>query len=115
MSTETIFSKIIKREIPANIVFETESIIAFKDVSPQAPTHILVVPKKPIRGISDAMPEDKELLGEMLLAVAAIARDIGLDSDGYRIVINNGAGAGQTVFHLHMHILGGRSFDWPPG
>ena len=115
MSSETIFSKIIKREIPADILFENESVLAFKDISAQAPHHILVVPKKPLKGLADASSADKDLLGEMLLAVAAIARELGLEASGYRVVINNGAGAGQTVFHLHMHLLAGRAFNWPPG
>jgi histidine triad (HIT) family protein len=113
--TETIFSKIIDREIPAQIVFENELVLAFKDVSPQAPVHILIIPKTPLKGLSDASTENRMVLGEMLLAVATIARDLGIEESGYRVVINNGAGAGQTVFHLHMHLLGGRSFDWPPG
>ena len=115
MSTETIFSKIIKREIPADIIFENDSLLAFKDIGPQAPHHILVIPKKPLRDLAHATAEDKDLLGEMLLAVASIARDLGIEASGYRVVINNGAGAGQTVFHLHMHLLAGRLFNWPPG
>ena len=115
MSVETIFSKIISREIPANIILETDSILAFKDVNPQAPTHILIIPKKPIKGLAESTIADKELLGEMLLAAATIARNAGLEPDGYRVVINNGPQAGQTVFHLHIHLLGGRIFDWPPG
>ncbi len=112
---ETIFSKIILREIPADIVFENEQVLAFRDIAPQAPSHILVIPKKPLINLNDAVPSDKELLGELLLAVPEIARQEGLESCGYRVVINNGAGAGQAVFHLHLHILGGRKLGWPPG
>ena len=115
MGEETIFSKIIRREIPAHIVFESENVLAFKDISPQAPSHILVIPKKHIRDLDHAKEEDRSLLGELLLAVADIARSLGLPQDGYRVIINNGARAGQTVFHLHLHLLGGRNFDWPPG
>lgn len=113
--TDTIFTKIINREIPAKIVYETESVLAFRDINPQAPTHILIIPKKAIRDVSAAEPEDKALLGELLLAAADIATKEGLKEDGYRLVINNGVNAGQSVFHLHVHLLSGRSFAWPPG
>lgn len=112
---ETIFSKIIRKEIPADIVYETESVLAFKDIAPQAPVHILVIPKKHIRDVSAASDDDGEVLGQLLLAAKAVAREQSLEEDGYRLVINNGAKAGQTVFHLHLHILGGRPFTWPPG
>ncbi len=115
MNDDTIFSKIIRREIPADIVFESDQVLAFRDVSPQAPTHILVIPKKPLKDVLDATPEDCELLGRLLLAAGHIARSLGLDQDGFRLVVNTGSGAGQTVFHLHMHILAGRDFAWPPG
>ncbi|MFG6097986.1 histidine triad nucleotide-binding protein [Leptothoe sp. ISB3NOV94-8A] len=114
MSEDTIFSKIIRKEIPADIVYEDDLCLAFRDISPQAPTHILVIPKKPIPKLSDAVVEDKELLGHMLLTVKEIADAEGL-SNGYRVVINTGQDGGQTVFHLHMHLLGGRSLAWPPG
>lgn len=114
-STETLFTKIIKREIPATIVYETETVIGFKDITPQAPVHILVVPKKVIKDVSAATKDDQAVLGELLLAAAEIARQEGLAPDGYRLVINTGRSAGQTVFHLHVHLLGGRSFSWPPG
>ncbi|MDV3350810.1 histidine triad nucleotide-binding protein [Leptothoe sp. LEGE 181152] len=114
MSEDTIFSKIIRKEIPADIVYEDELCLAFRDISPQAPTHILVIPKKPIPKLSDAVVEDKQLLGHMLLTVKEIADAEGL-SNGYRVVINTGQDGGQTVFHLHMHLLGGRSLAWPPG
>ena len=113
---DTIFSKIIKGEIPAKIVFESDRVLAFHDVNPQAPVHILVIPKKPISDIASAGVEDRELLGELLLTAGDIAREQGLpEKGGFRLVVNNGAGAGQTVFHLHVHLLGGRGFNWPPG
>ena len=111
---ETIFSKIIKREIPAKIVYEDDLALAFHDVNPQAPVHILVVPKQPIPMLSNAAAEDQLLLGHLLLVATKIAKDLGLES-GFRLVINNGSEAGQTVFHLHLHILAGRSLKWPPG
>lgn len=112
--TDTIFSKIIRREIPANILYEDDLALAFSDVNPQAPTHILVIPKKPIPQLDAAEPEDLELLGHLLLTVKKVARKAGL-SKGYRVVINNGADGGQTVYHLHLHILGDRPMKWPPG
>ena len=115
MGEDTIFGKIIRKEIPATIVYEDDRILAFHDVNPQAPIHILVIPKKPIATLSNATEEDSALLGELLYRASCIARDEGLNEGGYRIAINNGAGAGQTVFHLHIHILGGRAFSWPPG
>ena len=106
MSEDTIFGKIIRKEIPADIVHEDDLCLAFRDITPQAPIHILVIPKKPIPKLSAAAPEDKELLGHMLLTVKSIAEKEGL-SNGYRVVINTDQDGGQTVFHLHMHILGG--------
>ncbi|KAF3884222.1 MULTISPECIES: histidine triad nucleotide-binding protein [Nostocales] len=113
-TTETIFSKIIKREIPANIVYEDELALAFKDITPQAPVHILVIPKKPIAKLSDAGSEDTVLLGHLLLTAKRVAEEAGL-TNGYRVVINTDADGGQTVYHLHLHILGGRQLSWPPG
>lgn len=113
--SDTIFSKIIRKEIPAQIVYETEKVLAFKDINPQAPTHILIIPKPIIKDVASAGPEHKELLGELLLAAGEVARQAGLDEGGYRLVINNGSGAGQTVFHLHIHLLAGRPMHWPPG
>ncbi|WP_427162815.1 histidine triad nucleotide-binding protein [Aliinostoc sp. HNIBRCY26] len=113
-TTETIFSKIIRREIPANIVYEDDLALAFTDVHPQAPTHILVIPKKPIPKLAEATPEDQAILGHLLLTVKAVAEAAGL-KDGYRVVINTGEDGGQTVYHLHLHILGGRPMAWPPG
>jgi len=110
-----IFCKIIDRKIPSRIVHEDNLSIAFHDVNPQAPIHILVVPKKHIPEIHSMTPEDKELVGHLFLNATKIADTLGLDKNGYRMVINNGAGAGQTVFHIHLHILSGRHFSWPPG
>ena len=110
----TLFEKIIAREIPANIVFENDLCLAFRDIAPQAPTHILVVPKKPISRVSTASPEDEGLLGHLLLTAAKIAKTENL-ADGFRIVINNGPHGGETVPHLHVHLLGGRHLTWPPG
>ncbi|MGD1903731.1 MAG: histidine triad nucleotide-binding protein [Geitlerinemataceae cyanobacterium] len=113
--SDTLFSKIIRREIPADIVYEDELCLAFRDIAPQAPTHVLVIPKKPIPRLSEVTPDDTALLGHLLAKVATIASDLGLADSGYRIVINNGDDGGQTVDHLHLHILGGRSMQWPPG
>ncbi len=112
--SDTIFGQIIRREIPADIVYEDDLALAFKDINPQAPTHILVVPKKPIPCISEAASEDKALLGHLFWTVKLVAEKAGL-SNGYRVVINNGADGGQTVDHLHLHILGDRQMKWPPG
>jgi len=115
MANETIFSKIIKKEIPAKIVFESETVLAFRDVQPQAPTHILIIPKKPIINLMHATAADREILGELLLVASKLASDLKLEEGGYRVVINNGEAAGQSVFHLHLHLLSGRKFAWPPG
>jgi histidine triad (HIT) family protein len=112
--TETIFSKIIRKEIPADIVYEDNLAIAFRDVNPQAPVHILVIPKEAIAQLSDAESKDHALMGHLLLTVKRIAEQEGL-MNGYRVVINNGDDGGQTVHHLHLHILGGRQMTWPPG
>ncbi len=111
---DTIFGKIIKREIPADIVYEDEQCLAFRDVNPQAPMHILVIPKQEIPKVADASQDDKQLLGHLLTTAAEIANKEGY-GDGFRLVINNGEKAGQTVFHMHVHILGGRPMSWPPG
>ncbi len=110
----TIFSKIIAKEIPADIVFENERLLAFRDINPQAPVHILLIPKKEIVDIASVEKEDKELLGEMMLAVQEIVQQEGLSS-GFRLVTNTGSDGGQEVPHLHFHILGGRKMTWPPG
>lgn len=112
--TDTLFTKIIHREIPADIVFEDDLCLAFKDINPQAPTHILLIPKKPIDRIAHAQAQDQQLLGHLLLKVKEITTQQGIE-EAFRLVINNGEAAGQTVFHLHIHILAGRSFSWPPG
>lgn len=114
MSEKTLFSRIIDREIPADIIYEDAHCIAFRDINPQAPFHALVVPRKPIPKLADASPEDGEVLGRLLLAAAEVARQHG-HGDAFRLAVNNGAAAGQTVFHLHVHVLAGRSFAWPPG
>ncbi|KZL51278.1 MULTISPECIES: histidine triad nucleotide-binding protein [Cyanophyceae] len=111
---DTIFAKIIRREIPANIVYEDDLALAFTDVNPQAPVHILVIPKKPIVKLADAESQDQALLGHLLLTAQRVAAEAGLNN-GYRVVINNGADGGQSVYHLHLHILGGRQMAWPPG
>lgn len=111
----TIFEKIAAREIPARIVHEAEDFIAFHDVHPQAPVHILIVPKRAIPRIAEAQPVDAALLGRMLLASGQIAEEAGLAEGGYRLVINNGRDAGESVAHLHIHLLGGRGLQWPPG
>lgn len=113
-NTETIFIKIIRKEIPAHIVYEDDLALAFTDVNPQAPVHILVIPKKPIVNLATAEPEDQALLGHLLLIVQKVAAQAGLEN-GYRVVMNTGVDGGQTVHHLHIHILGRRSMSWPPG
>jgi histidine triad (HIT) family protein len=111
----TIFEKIIAREIPADILHEDELCVVFRDVSPKAPTHILVVPKKPLPRIAEADAGDESLLGHLLLTAARVARAEGIEESGFRVVINNGRDGGETVPHLHVHLLGGRPLGWPPG
>jgi histidine triad (HIT) family protein len=111
---DTIFGKIIRREIPADIVYEDDIALAFRDVNPQAPVHILVIPKQPLPKLADAESQDHAMLGHLLLTVKRVAEQVGL-TNGYRVVINNGDDGGQTVNHLHLHILGGRQMKWPPG
>lgn len=113
-STDTIFGKIIRKEIPADIVYEDDLALAFRDVNPQAPIHILVIPKQPIAKLADAESQDHALMGHLLLTVKRIAEQQGL-TNGYRVVINTGVDGGQTVYHMHLHLLGGRSMTWPPG
>jgi histidine triad (HIT) family protein len=110
----TLFGKIIRREIPADIVYEDDLCLAFRDINPQAPTHVLVIPKREIARLSDVGAEDQALLGHLMLAAVSIARSLGV-GDAFRLVVNNGAEAGQSVFHLHLHILAGRKLRWPPG
>ena len=111
----TIFEKIVAREIPARIVAETEEWIAFHDISPQAPVHVLVVPKRVIARVGEAQPGDVALLGALLLGVREVAEKLGLLESGFRVVINHGRDGGETVPHLHVHVLGGRPLGWPPG
>lgn len=111
----TIFEKIIAREIPARIVAEGEEWLAFHDISPQAPVHVLVIPKRVIPRVGEAVASDEKVLGTLLLAVGEIARLTGIDATGFRVVINHGRDGGETVPHLHVHVLGGRSLTWPPG
>ena len=111
---DTIFQKIIDKELPADIVYEDELALVFKDINPVAPMHLLIIPKKQIEKVSDAEDQDKELLGHLLLVAGKVARDLGID-EAFRLVVNNGAGAQQTVFHLHIHLIAEREFTWPPG
>jgi len=113
--SRTLFEKIAAREIPAEIVFEDDQVVAFRDINPKAPTHVLVVPRKPMPRLADAEAADRELLGHLLLKAAEVARLLGLESGGFRLVLNNGRDAGETVPHLHCHVLGGRVLSWPPG
>ena len=112
--TECIFCQIVKRELPSDVVREEGQWLAFHDIHPQAPIHILVVPKQHIASLAKASEQDSLLLGHLLLAAKSIAQEQGVGSD-YRIVLNTGEGAGQSVFHIHLHLLGGRAFSWPPG
>jgi histidine triad (HIT) family protein len=112
--SKTLFEKIIDKELPASIVYEDEHCVAFKDINPGAPTHVLLVPRKLIPKLSDATAADQSLLGHLMLVASKLANQLGI-GDAFRVAINNGAGAGQSVFHLHLHILGGRPMKWPPG
>ncbi|MBD8879622.1 MULTISPECIES: histidine triad nucleotide-binding protein [Rhodanobacter] len=112
---DTIFDKIIRREIPADIVYEDDEVLAFRDLNPQAPVHVLFIPKKAIPTLDDAKPEDAALLGRLLLAIAEYARREGFAEQGYRAVSNCREYGGQTVYHLHVHLLAGRHLKWPPG
>ncbi len=113
--SEDLFLKIISREIPADIVYEDDDVLAFRDVNPQAPLHVLIIPKTHIRTINDIRPQDAELFGKLFLVARKIATEEGVAENGYRVVMNCNAAAGQTVFHVHLHLLGGRQFSWPPG
>ena len=112
--SDSIFTKIKNKEIPGNVIYEDDKCFALEDINPQAPVHILIIPHKEIAKISDSTPEDKELLGHLLLVSKTIAQKYELENN-YRLIINNGAGAGQSVFHIHVHLMGGRSLDWSPG
>jgi len=111
--SDTIFGQIARGEIPADIVYEDDRALAFRDINPQAPTHLLVIPRQPIARLSEATEADGGLLGHLMLVAGRVARDAGLKD--FRVVVNDGAGAGQTVFHLHLHVIGGRALSWPPG
>lgn len=113
--SETIFTKIIAKEIPADILYEDDEVLAFSDVNPQAPVHFLVIPKKPIVTINDLEDEDAVLVGKLYLTAKKIAKDKGIAESGYRTVMNCNADGGQSVYHIHLHILGGKSLSWPPG
>jgi histidine triad (HIT) family protein len=110
-----LFCKIVRREVPAEVILEDDEVLAFKDVRPVAPSHALVIPKKHITSIHDAQTEDGALVGRMMLAAQEVAEKLGLGRSGYRLVINTGQDAGQSVLHLHVHVLGGRTLAWPPG
>lgn len=111
----TIFSKIIRKEIPAKIVYEDDLCLAFYDISPQAPVHIVLIPKQQIRSMAEVTPEDQTILGHLMVKASQIAEKQGLKDSGYRLVLNTNEDGGQSVFHLHIHILGGRTLSWPPG
>lgn len=115
MKNNCIFCKIARKEIDAKIVYEDDETIAFKDITPQAPVHFLFIPKKHIETLNSVSAEDVSLIGRLFLKIKNIAEDIGIDKDGYRVVVNCNKNAGQEVFHLHVHLLGGRVFSWPPG
>ena len=110
-----LFCKIVNKEIPAKVLFEDEHLVAFSDVNPQAPTHALVIPKRHFVSLNEATPADAELLGKLVLAAQRVARQTKISDSGWRMVVNNGAHAGQSVFHVHVHVLGGRAMAWPPG
>lgn len=112
---DDLFLKIVRRELPAEIVHEDDELLAFRDINPAAPVHVLIIPKRRIATINDARPEDAELLGRMILVAQQLARQEGLADDGYRLVFNCNPRGGQTVYHIHLHLLGGRQMDWPPG
>jgi histidine triad (HIT) family protein len=111
----TIFKKIIDKEIPADIVYEDEQCLAFKDIDPKAPVHVLIIPKKEIASLAEVSEGDRDLLGHMLLKASQIARDLGVSESGYRLVLNTNKEGGQEVEHMHIHLLGGRQMEWPPG
>ena len=113
--SKTLFEKIIARELQSSIVYEDDLVVAFRDIRPQAPVHVLVVPRKPIPRMAEAKPEDRQVLGHLLLKAAEVANKLGLAQSGFRLVFNNGPDAGEAVPHLHCHVLGGRHLGWPPG
>ena len=111
----TLFERIAAREVPAEIVYEDDDILAFRDINPQAPVHVLIVPKRVIARVGDATAQDAALLGRLLLTAQKLAAELGVSNSGYRLVLNNGPQAGETIPHLHLHLLGGRPLRWPPG
>jgi histidine triad (HIT) family protein len=115
LDTDCLFCKIISREIPGTIVYEDDRVIAFNDIRPQAPTHVLVVPKRHIESLNELQPGDDQIVGELVRRAAAIAKERGVSASGFRAVFNTNRDGGQTVFHIHLHVLGGRSMQWPPG
>lgn len=115
MSNDCLFCKILAGEIPADLVYESEDAVAFRDINPQAPLHVLVIPRKHIATINDIEPEDQDIVGSLYTAAREIAADAGMAEEGYRAVMNCNEGAGQSVFHIHLHVLGGRALGWPPG
>lgn len=114
MSSETLFTKIVNREIPADIIYEDDLLLAFKDINPQAPFHALVIPKQVIATANDITPENSDVIGKMYVAAAKIAKQEGFAEDGYRLVMNCNEHGGQTVYHIHLHVLGGKPMGWPP-
>ena len=115
MASDCLFCRIARREIPASVVYEDDRVLAFNDINPQGPTHVLVIPKQHIATLNDLSPEHDAIVGELVRRAATIARDRGIDSGGFRVVLNTNRDAGQTVFHIHLHLIGGRSLAWPPG
>lgn len=115
MEEETVFSQIIEKKKPAEIIYEDEEVVAFKDINPQAPVHVLIVPRKPIPKLTDADDSDAAVLGKCVMVAKKIAKDFKLDDDGFRLLMNEGKNGGQTIYHLHFHLLGGRRLMWPPG
>jgi histidine triad (HIT) family protein len=115
MPADCLFCRIVDREIPASIVYEDDRVLAFNDINPQGPTHVLVIPKRHIATLNELSPGDDPLVGELVRRAAAIAKERGLSANGYRMVVNTNREAGQTVFHIHVHLIGGRPMHWPPG
>ena len=114
-NVDCLFCKIVAGDIPADVVYESDTILAFRDVNPQAPTHVLVIPKRHIETINDLQEGDRQVVGDLFLVAARIAAEEGIADDGYRVVMNCNEGAGQSVFHIHLHLIGGRAMNWPPG
>ena len=113
--SDCLFCKIVNRQIPASVVYEDDRVLAFNDINPQAPTHVLVIPKRHVASLDELGPDDDAIVGEMVRRAAAIARERGITAGGYRTVFNTNRDAGQTVFHIHLHLIGGRAMHWPPG